>query len=125
MTIPSDAWLERINDRMQREEIPIKSRPMKAIDYFQTEFNIKSTALNSPEAKKIISWFKENTNPRSLSIGSLYKGVFLYDTVFWEVRVPHFFGTVNLEIYKYIIDMPDVTKNKIINDDTHHDNYYI
>ena len=125
MIIPTDEWLQSLNEKMRQEDVPIRERPWKAIDYYQKEFGAESTLLASPEAKKIFSWFKANTKPGEFAIGVLYKGVFLFDGIFWEVYVPHFYGTVSLPMYNYLKDMTESLKLKIIENLPDHNNYCV
>ncbi len=67
--------------------------------------------LNQIDAEKAK---KEYQQPYS-TIGALYVGSYYYEHVFWAVRIPVFFGRVNLNPFDSLVDMPPEIKKALAN----------
>jgi hypothetical protein len=89
------AWLKAANQRYGAEGIPHKGRPFQAMSDFTREYNY-SLAMGDPTAKQIFDWFYEHSPPGAHQVGSVYTGIYLYDTAFWPVHVPLIFGQVSV-----------------------------
>lgn len=99
------AWLAASNSRYSAEGIPHKGRPFRAWADFAREHRC-SLAMDDPVVKKIFDWFYERSPPGAHQVGSVYTGVYLYDTAFWPVHVPMIFGTVSVNALDCLETMP-------------------
>lgn len=117
-------WIEITNRRYSAEGIPHKSRPFKAWRDFSLEFQ-SSFTMDHPTIKAIFHWFYENSPPRAHEIGSIYTGIYLYDTVFWPIYVPIIFGTVNINAIDCMETMPAQIKKNLISSQQNQKDYLL
>lgn len=99
------AWLEAANRRYSTEGIPHKGRPFTALSDFIREHRC-SLAFDDPTTKAIFQWFYESSPPGAHQVGSIYTGVYFYDTAFWPVCVPLIFGEVSVKAIDCLETMP-------------------
>jgi len=112
------AWLSAANQRYGAEGIPHRGRPFYAMSDYTREHNF-SLAMDDPIAKKIFDWFYEHSPPEAHQVGSVYTGVYLYDTAFWPVYVPFIFGEGSVNALGCLETMPAQIMSKLEN--THRD----
>lgn len=104
--MPTEDWLNKINAEFSEENIPHVQRPFEALRRYSIEFR-SSIAFGSSEANSIFEWFKTNTKSDAHYIGSIFSSTYFYDGEFWELEIPvFFFGTVNLDPYNSLSNMP-------------------
>ncbi|WP_447888288.1 hypothetical protein [Serratia fonticola] len=108
-------WLENTNDKYRKADIPPRQRPMKAMLEFSVEFKVY-VVLGSDLAKKIDHFFESNSKPGEHSMGSLFTGCYYFDSTFWPLNIPSFFGEVSLSPFDCLDDMPESLKIKIEED---------
>lgn len=106
------SWLQATNRRYGVEGIPHKKRPFIALSDFTREHNC-SFSSNHPTSKAILQWFYDHSPPGAHHVGSVYTGVYLYDTAFWPVHVPLIFGTVSIEALDCLETMPKPIKETL------------
>jgi hypothetical protein len=111
--IPSEEWLKKINEKLRREDVHPKARPFLAIKDFSKEFNYPFLDFTSDEARTIFNWFSENTKPGSHAIGSMYKGVYYFDSCFWSVNIPLGYGKQFCVNALDSLQMPDNLKQQL------------
>jgi hypothetical protein len=114
--IPSEDWLKKINEKLRREDVHRDSRTFIAIKEFAKEFNYPFLDLTSDEARTIFNWFSENTKPGSHAIGSMYKGVYYFDSCFWSVNIPLGYGQQFCVNALDSLQMPDNLKQQLESD---------
>jgi hypothetical protein len=107
-----ETWLTSANIRYREEEIHPKGRPFRALSEFTQEFNC-SISLNSPIAKMIFDWFTVNSQQGSHAIGSLFTGVFYFDTCFWPLSIPIGSGSFALTPFDSLETMPESLQNQV------------
>lgn len=110
MQIPDDNWLAKINLDFRNENVDVKRRPFLALDKYCKDFKVFSIAIGSPAANKIFDWFQENTKPEAHHSGSMFTGVYFYDTCFWPVDIPIGYGHFHLEAPDCLRGMSDKLK---------------
>lgn len=98
-------WLSAANRRYGTEGIPHKGRPFQAMSDFTREHNC-TLAMDDPLTKRIFDWFYEHSPPGAHQVGSVYCGVYFYDTAFWPVHVPLIFGQVSVNALDCLETMP-------------------
>ena len=108
-------WLKKTNEKYRKADVPPRQRPMKAMLDFSVEFKVY-VVLGSELAKKIDNFFESNSKPGEHSMGSLFTGCYYFDSTFWPLSIPSFFGEVSLSPFDYLDDMPDSLKIEIEND---------
>lgn len=111
-------WLEATNEEYMLQHIPQKERPWKAMMDYSSKFKV-SVVLGSELADEIFNWFKSNSKPGSHAIGPLFTGCFYFDTTFWRLDVPVFYGEVSLSPFYLLDDMPKNIIDKIKNNPQH------
>lgn len=112
-TVVTDEWLETINREFRHLDISPKRRPWLAIQKYSEQFRC-SISLTSPIAEKIFKWFENNTQPGVHNIGSLFTGVYYFDSCFWPVSIPMGYGTYALNALDSLVSMPEQLKNDIM-----------
>ena len=99
------AWLKVANRRYSAEGVPHKGRPFTAFREFCVEHRC-SFGSDHPVAKAIFQWFYDHSPPGAHQMGSVYTGVYYYDTAFWPVSVPRISGTVHVDALECLETMP-------------------
>lgn len=108
-----EKYFETLNEELQQKHIEHKRRPFEFISRYSTEFN-HPISLSSNFAKYIFEWFEKRAKKGSHSIGSLYASAYYYDTQFWKLSIPVFFGTVELNSLDSLKDMSDINKENFL-----------
>jgi hypothetical protein len=111
----SEDWLKKLNKEFREARIEQRRRPWDAIRRYSTEFNV-SVSFSSDLAKQIFKWFKVHSKPGAHQVGSLYESVYFYDAQFWSVSIPIIFGSVHLNAFEGLYQMPEIIKNEILSD---------
>lgn len=114
--IPSEDWLKKINEKLRQQDVHPKARTFLAIKEFSKEFNYPFLDFTSAEARTIFNWFSENTKPGSHAIGSMYKGVYYFDSCFWSVNIPFGYGKQFCVNALDFLQMPDNLKQQLESD---------
>lgn len=104
-----ESWLAATNRRYRDEGIGHASRPWRAVSDYSVEFRC-SFMMGSDLDRFIFEWFEKRSKSGIQSIGSLYEGIFFYDTCFWEMRIPIGFGGFSLNLADCLDEMPDPVK---------------
>jgi hypothetical protein len=108
----SEEWLKGINEKFRAQGIPPKARPMLAMSEFSKEF--KCNFLVTPEiSEQVGQWFKQNTKPGSLAIGSMYQGAYYFDACFWPVTINIIFGSVHVQVFNSLTSMPHSLQEQV------------
>lgn len=102
----TEEWLESINEEFRKNDIPHKQRPWLAWREWAKYKGI-SVSLNDEVVKKIFAWFENNAKAGSQYLGSMYTGVYYYDSCFWPVFIPIVFGSVQLNARDSVKTMPE------------------
>lgn len=105
-------WLEAANRRYAAEGIEHQARPFKAMNDFTREHRC-SLPSSHPTCRAIFEWFYKNSPPKAHQMGSVYTGVFLFDTAFWPIQVPLIFGEVSVDALSCLATMPLSVKNRL------------
>jgi len=108
-------WLEEINCEFTEKNIPHKQRPFEALRRLAIDKGI-STYIGSELSNMIFDWFKKNTKDGVHNIGTLFSSTYFYDCEFWELEIFVFFGTVRIDPFNSLTDMPPVIKKKLSTD---------
>ncbi len=93
---PPEDWLRSLNRKFRECDIHVRRRPFLALDQYCKDFGLVAVAFDSTPAKTIFDWFTGNTQAGTHQIGSLFTGVFYYDSCFWPVDV--FIGGSQLQL---------------------------
>ena len=96
LNTPSADWLRRLNHKFREHDIDVRRRPFLALEHYCKEFGLVAVAIDSTPAKIIFDWFSANTKAGAHQIGSLFTGVFYYDSCFWSVDVFIGYGQLQL-----------------------------
>ncbi|WP_140178341.1 hypothetical protein [Providencia stuartii] len=115
-------WLSRINREFDELGIEPRQRSLKAIMHYSKEFSI-SISLSSDTAKKIFEWFNNRSRVDECKGESFYDSVYFYDSQFWNISIPVIFGTVNIDIFECLYDMPQIIKDEICQQDEYANEY--
>lgn len=102
----NDKWLESINDKFCKNDVPHKQRPWLACREW-SKYAAMSFSLDSEIAKRIFFWFEKNTKAGSQMIGPMYTGVYYYDSCFWPIFIPIIYGTVKVNARDSLKTMPE------------------
>ncbi|MCM8797048.1 MAG: hypothetical protein NC923_04130 [Candidatus Omnitrophica bacterium] len=109
---PTEEWLRAINERFRKEDIPPRARPFLALKAFSEDFKC-NVSIPSEVTNTICEWFYKNTQEGSHKIGSLYRGVYYFDSCFWPVYIPIVYGKVPLNAFDSLPSMSETLKNQI------------
>ncbi|MGA3053825.1 MAG: hypothetical protein ABSD63_06435 [Candidatus Korobacteraceae bacterium] len=110
--IPED-WLERFNQRMGEEGVHYSQRPFRAISEW-TRLRNCSVSFPSPTASKVFNWFQARSAEGSHEVGSVFTGVFFFDSYFWPVYIPIAYGTPRLDALDWLHKMPEPVKQDLV-----------
>ncbi|MDQ4119873.1 MAG: hypothetical protein M3209_00215 [Acidobacteriota bacterium] len=114
--IPTDEWLEQINEEFRKRDVSHKQRPLEAI-FEWAKYAGTSISLGDEDAKKIFEWFEKNTKAGSQNIGSMYVGVLYYDSCFWAIYIHVAFGIrVRVDAADSLKTMPETIKSRLLKD---------
>lgn len=111
----TEDWLIKTNIELSKNNIKHLARPMAAISAYAKEFKIP-VGFNSQIALKISDWFKSNTRQDTGLMAALFESTYFYDGEFWVLDIPFFWGSVKLEPFNSLKNMPDSIKERLIND---------
>lgn len=92
----------------------MRRRPFLALEHYSKDFGVVAIAFDSPPAKAIFDWFSKNTKSGSHQVGSLFTGVFYYDSSFWPVDVFIGYGRCELNALASLQAMPDSMKEELM-----------
>jgi len=112
MSVPIE-WLERINQELCDAGVEQRKRPWEALRRYSLEFKVP-ISISSSTAKEIFEWFKARSKPGVHQVGSLFQTVYYFDTEFWTVSIPIFFGTVRIVALDCLREMPQSVKNDLM-----------
>jgi hypothetical protein len=106
-------WLQRINQEFRDTGLEQRKRPWEALRRYALEFKV-SIGVSSTTAKEIFKWFKEQSKPGVHQIESLFQTIYYFDTEFWTVSIPVFFGTVRIIALDCLREMPQSVKKNLM-----------
>ena len=112
MSVPIE-WLERINQELRDAGVEQRKRPWEALRRYSLEFKVP-LSISSSTAREIIEWFKARSKPGVHQVGSLFQTVYYFDTEFWTVSIPIFFGTVRIIALDCLREMPQAVKKDLM-----------
>lgn len=113
MTMPTDEWLQQINEEFRSADVPAGRRPFEALDRYCIDYGVRGVLLGSPPANRIFEWFSANTKPEAHQIGSLFTGAYHFDSCFWAVEIPIGYGRFRLDAPDSLRGMPLSVKNSL------------
>ena len=105
-------WLSDANRRYSDKGIPHRRRPFEAMRDYTVEFRC-SLDSRDPLTSKIFDWFYQHSPPHAHQMGSIYTGVYYYDTAFWPVQIPLIFGEVSVNGLDCLATMPQSMKQTL------------
>lgn len=108
----TEEWLNKINSEFSMDNMPHIKRPFEALRIYSVEFGC-SISFNSDLAKFVFNWFYRNTKSDAHKLGPIYISTFFYDGEFWDLDIPQFFGTVNLDPYNSLKNMPESIQERL------------
>ncbi|MCX5804090.1 MAG: hypothetical protein NTU69_11280 [Proteobacteria bacterium] len=111
----TEEWLENINKEFSKNDIPHRKRPWLAWGEW-SKYTGMPISMNDEVVKKIFYWFEKNTKAGSQQIGSMYTGVFYYDSCFWPILVPIIYGTVRVDARDSLKTMPETIVTRLWGD---------
>ncbi len=109
-------WLEELNKEFQKDDIKQRDRPWKAIHQYARDFRVPVT-FPSDITEKILEYFNSRSKPGTFESGSLYESVYFYDSQFWPVSIPVFYGKVKLDAFQSLYSMPPGLRREMISDE--------
>lgn len=112
MRVPIE-WLQRIDKELRDAGVEQRKRPWEAVCRYALEFKIP-ISISSSTAKEIIEWFKVRSKPGVHKVGSLFQTVYYFDTEFWTVSIPIFFGSVRIIALDCLREMPQSVKKNLM-----------
>jgi hypothetical protein len=110
--IVSIEWLKKLNTEFRDAGIDQRKRPWEALRRYSKEYK-QSIELSSDIANEIFDWFKTQSKPGIHEVGSLFETVYFFDATFWPVSVPLIYGTVQLNAFDCLYDMPEAIKSDL------------
>lgn len=111
----TERWLEDTNEEFRKRDIPPQERPWLAWGEWAKYTDMQIT-MNDDVVKTIFSWFEKNTKAGCQHVGSLYTGVYYYDSCLWSVLIPICYGTVKLDARDALKTMPESIRAGLFND---------
>lgn len=114
LNTPPEDWLRSLNHKFRERDIHVRRRPFLALEQYCKDFGLVSVALDSTPAKTIFDWFTANTKAGTHQIGSLFTGIFYYDSCFWPVDVFIGFGQPQLNAVDSLQAMADPMKRELL-----------
>jgi hypothetical protein len=114
MTIP-ETWLEEANRRMGQEGTPYHQRPFRALEEW-SEANNCTIVFGSELYEKVLAWFCRNSPLEAHHTGPQYEGAFYYDAYFWRVSIPIAYGSVELNPWDSLRDIPETVSARLRSD---------
>lgn len=109
---PTDEWLEQTNETFNHEDVPPQRRAMEAIRRWSIEYQ-DSIVIPSARADKVFEWFAGRVKPELQQIGSRFTGSFYFESAFYPVSFPVFFGTQLLDGWSFLETMPGIIKSRL------------
>lgn len=116
--------IEQINEELRKEDIDPRTRPLEAMRRLAKELN-RSIVIPSEDAELIFDWFARHSKPEIHTIGHFYRGAYYYDATFWTVSIPLIFGSVKVDVFQSLSEMPDSIKKVIKSDRETTTNYVL
>lgn len=116
--------IEQINEELRKDDIDPRTRPLEAMRRLSKELN-RSIVFPSEDAELIFDWFARHSKPEIHTIGHFYRGAYYYDSTFWTVSIPLIFGSVKIDVFQSLSEMPDSIKKGIKSDKTATTNYVL
>lgn len=104
--------LPLINDEFSKNEIPHFQRPMLAMSEISKRLKM-SFLFDSKEATYIQDWYSVRSKPESMKTGPIYQAAFYFDSEFWPVKIPIIYGSVSVNAFDAISEMPNAIKQNI------------
>ncbi len=92
----------------------MRRRPFLALEQYCNDFGVTAIAFDSTPAKAIFEWFATNTKAEAHQIGSLFTGVFYYDSCFWPVDVFIGYGQFQLNALESLQGMAHSMKDELM-----------
>ena len=114
LNAPPEDWLRSLNRKFRECDIHVRRRPFLALDQYCKDFGLVAVAFDSTPAKTIFDWFTANTKAGTHQIGSLFTGVFYYDSCFWPVDVFIGGGQLQLNAVDSLQAMTDPMKSELM-----------
>ncbi len=111
----TEEWLEKTNEKFSKSDIPHRQRPLLALGEW-AKFTGRPVAINDEIAKGIFFWFDRNTKAGSQQIGPVYTGLYYYDSCFWPIFIPVFYGTVQFNTRDFLKTMPESIVTRLWSD---------
>ena len=111
----NNALLEDVNNKLRKDDVEYRVRPLKAIPIICEKLNI-SISIPSKESDFIFDWFEKNGKSGNQKQGHYHQGVFLYDAEFWSVSIPLMYGEVEINCLDALHDMPSNIRASLTND---------
>lgn len=105
--------LLELEEKYVREEVPHRSRSMRAI------LDLGLT-MPSSDAGFVSDWFSSRTRSYTTTSG-VYEGAYYFDSEFWRVCVPLIYGTVSINPYEQLDEAPVSTVQRLAQ--TNQDHY--
>jgi hypothetical protein len=100
---------------MSRADVPHIRRPFEAIRKLNEERKI-SLVIPSVLTDRIFKWFEDYAPAGGDAIGPTFTSTFYYDACFWKVEVPVVYGSVQLDPWDALPQMPPPTKRQLQRD---------
>lgn len=110
-----DEWLEIVNEKFSKDDIPHKQRPWLACSEWSKYTGIP-ILINDEIVKRIFSWFEKNTKAGSQLIRPMYTGAFYYDSCFWPIFIPIIYGTAEVNARDSLKTMPETILERLRSD---------
>ena len=107
-----DDLLEEINEEFKLEGIPHVKRPLLAMLKLSKKTGI-SIQFGSQKSDDIFEWFDKRSKASALCVGSIFEAAYYYDAEFWSVKIPIIYGSVQINAYDSLDDMPQVNVDLI------------
>lgn len=114
MISPPESWLNALNVEFRAQNIDVRQRPFLALDRYCKDFHAKALAFNSQPATTIFDWFVANTKAEAHQVGSLFKGVYYYDSCFWQVDIFIGYGKIELDATESLQSMSAAMKAEMM-----------
>lgn len=112
---PTEAWLLAANARYRAADIPPKHRSARAWRDYALEHGVP-LEIGHPIARRIVAWFEVRSTPSNMAVGPFFRGAFFWDSTFWSMDVPVIFGTVRINVFAMLTEMPPHLKLELSQD---------
>lgn len=105
-------WIESKNEELRKLDVPVERRPYIILRNWSAETGMLFMGRDSKMAEDVFTWYEEKyTDVKSIS--GEFKSVFYIDSEFWQLSIPIIYGTVKVDPFACLVNMPNSLKDEL------------